>query len=77
MSDYKKELDKLQCDNQEKKDESIRLQERLKTLEEENEKYKVQLKELNIDNKEDLEKEIEILEEKIQTGLGKLKEEIK
>jgi len=77
MSNYKKELDDLQEEINQKKLEEAKLQERLKTLEEDQKKYQDELKELGVNNIEDLKKEIETLEEQIQAGIEKCKSQMK
>lgn len=77
MSDYKKQLDDLQEEINNKKLEEAKLQERLKTLEEDQKKYQDELKELGVNNIEDLKKEIETLEEQIQAGIEKCKSQMK
>ncbi len=73
----KQQLENLQTEIQEKKEEQIRFKERLKTLEEQEKEYKNKLKELGINKIEDLEKEIEILTEQIKAGFEKCKLQMK
>lgn len=76
MSDYKKQLDDLQEEINNKKLEQAKLEERLKGLQEDEQKFQSELKELGIENQEDLKKEIETLEEQIQAGIEKCKSQM-
>lgn len=70
MSNDKQRLDDLKEKVSEKTIEQAKLQERVKTLQEDIEKYESQLKELNV-TENDLSQEIETLQEQFNAGLEK------
>lgn len=75
--EYNKEINDLKESVNNKNLDLAKLQERLKTLEEDKENYQKELAELGIDNIEDLKKEIESLTEEIEAGINKCKSQMK
>jgi putative cell wall-binding protein len=69
--DYKVEIEKIQTKLEAKKIEKARLEERTKSLTEEREKILVQMKELNINSLEALNKEIFHLDKELQDEITK------
>lgn len=74
---YKEELDKLQKTLETKKMEKVRLEERIKQLEEEQIKILTELKEIGLSSIEEANKVVVSLENEIQEGLKKCSDIIK
>lgn len=73
MTNYKQQLDDLHEEINHKKLDRAKLEERIKTLKEDQKLYKDKIKELNINDISSLKEEIEILNEQIDAGIQKTK----